>query len=110
MTSFFASFSNLDLLSVGVAVAGIGILGFAIYFSNRRSITNKALLFFSLVTVVWGISNYFNYQFQRADLIIWALRSHFTISVTHAFSFFLLAYVFPKEKTQFSKYVIRFVI
>ena len=32
---------NLDLLSVGVAVAGIGVLGFAVFLSNRKSATNN---------------------------------------------------------------------
>jgi hypothetical protein len=36
--------ANLDLLSVGVAIAGIGILGFVVFFNNRQSIINETFL------------------------------------------------------------------
>lgn len=100
---------NLDLLSVGIAVAAIGILGFVIFFNRPRSITSKSFLLFALLTIIWGISNYFNYQIRSADLALWVLRAHLFISTWHAFSFFLLSYVFPKEEAHFSK-VFRFFI
>src|SRR3989338_5870922 len=96
-------FLNFDLLSVGIAVAGIGILGFVIFFSQPRSVTNKSFLFFSLLTIIWGISNYFNYQIRSPELALWVLRMHLFVSTWHAFSFFLLTYVLPKEKIRFSK-------
>lgn len=95
---------NLDLLSVGVAVAGIGILGFAVFLSNTKSITNKSFLLFSVITIIWGISNYLDYQFTAPNVILWALRIDLCVSVLHAFLFFQLAYVFPKEKVEFPKW------
>lgn len=93
---------NFDLLSVGIAVAGIGILGFVIFFNQPRSATNKSFLLFSFLTILWGISNYFNYQIRSADLALWVLRAHLFISIWHAFSFFLLSYVLPKDEKHFS--------
>ena len=99
-----SGFINLDLLSVGVAVASIGILGFAVFFSNQRSATNRSFLLFACITIIWGVSNYLDYQFTAPDVILWALRIDICISVVHAFLFFQLAYVFPKESITFPKF------
>ncbi len=96
--------ANLDLLSVGIAVAAIGVMGFAVYFNNRKSITNRTFLFFSILTILWGISNYFEYKFTSIPTALWALRLHLFISVWHAFFFFQLSYVFPKETLSFKKW------
>ena len=45
---------NIDLLSVGLAIAGTGVLGFLVFFSNKKSITNKSFLYFSLITICWS--------------------------------------------------------
>jgi signal transduction histidine kinase len=94
-------FNNLDLLSVGAAIAAIGVLGFTIYFNNPKSITNRTFLIFTLCAMVWSASNYFNYQSSDAVVILWALRTHLFISVWYALVFFTLAYVFPREKVTF---------
>ncbi len=39
---------NLDLFSVGVVIAATGILGFVVFFSDKRSVTNRAFLLFFL--------------------------------------------------------------
>ncbi|MBX4210634.1 hypothetical protein KW783_01540 [Candidatus Parcubacteria bacterium] len=96
--------TNLDLLSVAIAIAGIGILGFAVFFSNRKSITNQTFLLFSIFTIIWGVSNYFNYQGTDPNIVLWLLRAHLFISVLHAFSFFHLSYVFPKEEITLPKW------
>jgi signal transduction histidine kinase len=92
---------NLDLLFVGIAVAAIVLLGCIIFFNNTKSITNRAFLYFSLLTAIWGISNYLEYRFTTIDATLWALRIHLFISTLHAFLFFTLAYVFPKEEVKF---------
>lgn len=94
---------NLDLLSVGVAIAAIGILGFVVYFQNKNSITNQTFLFFSFLTGVYGVFNYVNYQVQSPDLILWFLRLTLFAAVWHAFCLFQFFYVFPKEKVTFPK-------
>lgn len=92
---------NFDLLLVAVAIAGTVLLGSVIFLNNTKSVTNRAFLYFSVLTAVWGISNYLEYRFTTANEILWALRLHLFVSVLHAFFFFRLAYVFPKEKIDF---------
>ena len=94
---------NIDLLSVGIAIAAIGILGFVVFFNNRKSITNQTFLAFSLITVIYSIFNYLNYQVSAPVFILWLIRLTIFSAVWHAFSFFQLFYVFPNEKTVFLK-------
>lgn len=92
--------TNIDLLIVGLSVASTGILGFVIYFNNRKSSTAFYFLLFSLLTILWGASNYANYQLTSlvsTSSILWVLRIHLFISVWHALTFFTLAYVFPSN-------------
>lgn len=95
---------NLDLLSVGVAVAGTALLGTIIILNNTKSITNRSFFYFSLLTAVWGISNYLEYRFTTITATLWALRLHLFISVLHAYFFFRLAYVFPQEDIVFPRW------
>ncbi|HJL55683.1 MAG: ATP-binding protein [Candidatus Pacebacteria bacterium] len=94
--------SNLDLLSVGMTIAGIGILGFVVYFNNTKSITNKTFLLFALITIVWSVANYAYYQVESVTLAFWLIRFVIFLGVWHAFSFFQLARVFPKSEFKFS--------
>ncbi len=90
--------SNLDLLSVGIAVAGIGLLGFVILFNNTRSTTNRAFFYFALVSVCWSILNYSYYQLPASDAALWLLRSVMFFAAWHAFTFFNLASAFPDDQ------------
>jgi signal transduction histidine kinase len=98
--SFFDLLSAIqfDLVGVIIAVTGIGVLACVIFFRNKDSITSRSFFFFSLVTILWGLSNYFLYKFTDQDLILLALRIHIFISIWHGYAFFQLAYVFPNEK------------
>ena len=93
---------NLDLLSVGISVAAAGILGFAVYFNNRKSITNKTFLLFSLVTIFWGIINYATYNVRSVEMALILQRLVIFFAVWQAFFIFQLFYVFPYEKIKFS--------
>ncbi len=100
---------NINLFSIGIAITAIGILGFVIFFSNSRNATNRAFLFFALITILWSIFNYANYQITRPDLVLWLLRISMFVAVWHAFSFFLLCNIFPKNEVKFShrfKYIL----
>ncbi len=100
---------NLDLLSVGIAIAAIGILGVVIYLSKPKSATSKAFLFFSLITICWSIANYANYQVHSTLVSFWILRFVIFFAVWHAFTFYQLADFFPQEKVTLSnryKYII----
>ena len=96
--------SNLDILTVGIAVAATGILGFTVFFSDRKSITNRSFLDFSLVTMFWGIVNYLNYNVEGYNLTLWAIRSVLFFAVFQAFYFFSLMYVFPKADFKFPRW------
>src|SRR3989344_5384000 len=101
----FSSIKNLDLLSVAIAIAGIGILGLVVYFNNRRSSTNKAVLFFSLAAILWSIFNYSYYQFSDAVVVLWLLRIHAFFAIWYTFSLFNLFFVFPSEHVRLPRFV-----
>ena len=100
---------NFDLLSVGIAITGIALLGILVYLNDTQSATNRAFFFFALLTAIWGVSNYLEYRFATIDATLWALRFHLCISVFHAFAFFTLAYVFPRPAAVFPKWY-RFIL
>ncbi|PIR97487.1 MAG: hypothetical protein COT91_01190 [Candidatus Doudnabacteria bacterium CG10_big_fil_rev_8_21_14_0_10_41_10] len=96
-------FANLDLFTVGLTVTGIGVLGFLVWLTNRRSITNRTFFAFSVITVSWGIINYLNYQTASPMDTLWLLRIVLFFAVLQAFTLFQFIYVFPLEQGNFSK-------
>ena len=94
---------NFDLLSVGIAISAILILGFVIFFNNRRSITNRVFLIFALVTTAWSIFNYLSHQFASPALALWLLRFEIFWAVWLTFFLLVLLYVFPKSEVKFPK-------
>ncbi len=90
-------FKNLDLLSVGMVIASIGILGFVIYINNKKSETNRSFLYFSLATIVWSVFNYLNYQSNSAEVVLWLLRMLMFSAVWFSFTIFQLLRIFPKD-------------
>ena len=103
-------FQNLDLLSVGIAIAAIGILGFVIYLNNRRSATSRSFLLFSVVTIFWSVANYIQSSALDPRTSLWLIRSVVFFAVWHAFSIFQLFYVFPKDKVVFPKSYKRYLL
>lgn len=106
----FDIFTNLDLLSVGVIIATIGILGFIVFFNNVKSITNRTFLGFCLLTIVWGTLNYLTYQIHTQNTALWLLRFSICSAVWHSMLLFQLLYVFPKEQVIFPKSYKRFFL
>ena len=94
-------FRNLDLLSVGITIAAIGILGFVIYLADSKSITNKSFLYLAISASFWSILNYLSYQSGSADITLLLLRLLMFSAVWFAFSLFQLLYVFPKKEVRF---------
>lgn len=94
----------ISLISVGLAIITTLILGVVVFLSNRKSVTNKAFLFFSLTTVVWSLLNYLSYQFDSPQLVLWILRFVMFFAVWYSFGIFTLFYVSPYEKISFSKW------
>lgn len=106
----FLTLDNFDLLTVGIAIAAIAILGFVVYYNKPNSITNKFFLVFSFFTILYGILNYISYKIASPFLILWFLRFTIFAAIWHAFSFFSLFYVFPKEKIAFGKNYKRIIL
>lgn len=94
---------NLDLISVGITAAGIGVLGFTIYFNNPKSVTNISFLAFSLITIVWSIANYLQYQPSTPMAGLWTVRVITFFGVWHALTFFMLCYAFPQSTIRFPR-------
>jgi signal transduction histidine kinase len=95
-------FSNIDLLSVGIAIAGTVVLGFSIYFSNKKSITNRTFFYFALITAIWGFLNYISYKVSDPAFTLWILRFVLFTASLQAFFIFKLFYVFPNSNAIFS--------
>ncbi|MFA7653673.1 MAG: ATP-binding protein [Candidatus Magasanikbacteria bacterium] len=94
---------NFDLLSVGVAVAAIGIFGFVVFFNNRESSTTRAFLFLSLITIFWGIINYTACNSSLIITALWLMRLVMFFAVWQAFALFLFFYIFPNNHYTLSK-------
>jgi hypothetical protein len=86
---------NFDLLSVGISVAAIGILGFVVFFNNRSSETNRSFLYFALATITYSVANYLSYQTTEPESVLLVIRIVMFFTVWHTFSLFHLFYVFP---------------
>jgi len=96
-------FSNLDLLSVGVIIAAIGILGFTVLFNNPKSATNRTFLGFCLLTIAWGTLNFLSYRIKVPEIGFWLLRLSIFTAVWHSWWLFKLLYIFPKEAATIPK-------
>lgn len=95
------SIVNLDLLSVGVTVAAIALLGFIVYISNTKSYTNISFLLFCVVTMLWSFFNYISYQTKDPEVYLYLWKIVILLGFWHSFSFFNFLYIFPKEKVTF---------
>lgn len=89
-------FVNFDLLTVGIAMAVLGTLGFTVYFNDPKSATSRAFLLFSIANIAWGFFNYFQYQFG-ADAALWYLRLSLFCAVWQAYSLYRFFVVFPNS-------------
>lgn len=94
---------NLDLLTVGIAVAATIVMGFTVYVTNTKSVTNRVFFFFSLVTALWGIVNYFSYTVVNPVIALWLFRGVLFSAVLQAFFLYDLFVVFPSDTYAFSK-------
>lgn len=94
---------NLDLLSVGIAVAATVVMGFTVYVTNTKSVTNRVFFLFSLVTAVWGMVNYFSYSVVNPVIALWLFRGVLFSAVLQAFFLYDLFVVFPDDTYTFGK-------
>lgn len=99
-----SNLKNLDLLSVGIAVTGMIILGFVTFFNNPKSVSNKLFLCLSISASLWGLINYSSYQINSIEVSLWLLRLVMFFAVWSAFFTFALAYDFPAVKLKISSW------
>lgn len=104
------NFVNLDLLSVGIAIAATGILGLVIFLSNKKSTTNGIFLLFSLATICWGIFNYLEYNVLNTKTAFWFLRGSIFFATLQAYFLFAFLNVFPSDESNMPKWVKMVVI
>jgi len=104
MIDLFANFQNLDLFSVGAAVAGMLVLGFVVFFNDIESATNRLFLWLTIMASTWGIVNYAVYQpYDSPDFSLWLLRIAIFFSIWAAFCMFAFICTFPGKDLCFSK-------
>lgn len=96
--------AHLDLLSVGVAVAGTTLLGVIILLNDFRSATNRAFFYFAAVTAMWSVANYMYYQVSAGSLALLLLRLVIFFATWHALTFFNLTYIFPANRVALPKW------
>lgn len=110
MSQTFLGLANLDLLSVGIAVAGMAVMGFAVYFSNRYSSSNRVFLGLALVTSIWGLLNYLSYQPNTTDFSFFLLRLAIFFGVISSFFSFTFAYTFPLVRVVYANWYLQYVM
>src|SRR3989338_6777535 len=101
---------QITLISMAVASCTIGLVGLAVYASNKKSVTNQAFLLFSISAITWSVFNYLTFQGASEALALWFLRFQVFSAVLYSFSLFRFFYVFPDPKSNFSKAYKYFVI
>lgn len=94
---------NIDLLLLGIAIASSLVLGFTVFFNNRKSSTHLFFLLFVVVSSAWGVLNYLSYQEFGVRLSLWIVRFVMFFAVYQAYLFLLLMLTFPKENLVFGK-------
>lgn len=104
------NFLNLDLLSVGIAIAATGILGLSIFLSDKKSITNRVFLWFSFMTICWGVSNYLEYNIANVEIAFWLLRLNIFFATLQAYFLFSFLSVFPRDVVKPPTWLKMFVV
>jgi signal transduction histidine kinase len=89
--------TNLDLLTVGVSIAGSVILGVAVFFTNTKAPSNRWFFAFTVVTAIWGVLNFLNYQTRDVELALWLIRGVIFFAVWQTLSFYLFLLYFSNS-------------
>jgi signal transduction histidine kinase len=79
-------------------------LGIIIYLYERKNVTNILFFLISLVTVFWGIANYFSLRPDSAYPLFWA-RLVLFFAAPHAILFFIFTFNFPNSKLVIKKWL-----
>ncbi len=95
--------TNVDLLTVGISVAAIGILGFVVFFNAPKSILSRLFLAFSLVAIAWNSLNYLSNKPMSPQRGIWVVRGVIFSAVWYCYLVFQLLNLLPNEIPKFPK-------
>ncbi|MDR3642064.1 MAG: ATP-binding protein [Candidatus Doudnabacteria bacterium] len=112
MFNFYSIFggNNLDLLTVGITIAAIAILGFIVYDSNTDSMTSKTFLALSFTDIGYALVNYLSYHTTSVSLALLFLRLVMFFAVWYSLVLFYLVLVFPKSETPKIPKIIKFIL
>ncbi len=96
--------NDIALIAISLVSVAIAALGVVVFINNKRSVTNKTFLVFSLLTIIYATFNYLSNQIGWDALyILWFLRFTIFFAVWHAFAIFYLFLIFPKESYRAKK-------
>lgn len=94
---------NFDLLTIGLAIAAILILGFIVFYRDNKSATNRLFLLFTIATSGWAVFNYLSYQVFNYNVSLWLVRLVMFSATFVSLFFLLLVLNFPQKKFLMSK-------
>ena len=97
------SLLNLDLITVGVAVAANVILGSVVFFKDTKNATGRLFLLQTLILSIWSVVNYFTYKISNITVALWLERSVLFFAVPNSIVFLLLMHTFPAQNIQIKK-------
>lgn len=95
MIPIFSTLQNIDLLSVGIVVAGMMVMGFAVLFNDSKSASNRVFFYLTITASLWGIINFLSYQPYRPDISFWLLRIVMFFGLWASFFTYKFTYTFP---------------
>lgn len=88
----------MEILILIVAIIAHLAIGIFTYIHNPKSATNRFFLIFALMSVGWGIANYFSLHQLTPEATLNMIRWVMFFAVLHALSLFLLIHTFPSPK------------
>ncbi len=87
---------HFDLLSTGISIVAILILGILVFQNDPTSITNRTFLLLSITASSWGIINFLSYKITYTETwSLWLTRFVLFFAIWFCYSIFKLMYVFP---------------
>jgi len=91
---------DIKLIAVGLSVLVSIIIAFVVLFNKKSSATNRTFFAFTLATILWGIVNYVNsqYNFKNEQFALLFLRLNLFFGLWQSFFLFHFFKIFPKEK------------
>jgi signal transduction histidine kinase len=90
-------FVNVDLLTVGAAVAALTVIGVVALLTNTDRRLGRYFALFCFVNAIWGTVNYVSYQIHDPELALISLRLILFTAIFQTLSFALFIEAFGSE-------------